>query len=319
MFPPSFRVSRRPSGAHNAMQSYSVDRRASDQSQKNGPGAPNMLQTQERSDTQVPPSAAPRCRGRRRLVARRRHLPGLSAQLRRHQRRRHRRPRRRAREARLHREPRRRRDLALAVLQVADEGLRLRRQRVPAGRPDLRHARGLRPPGRGGARARAAHHHRPGAEPHVRPARLVPGEPRQPRQPQGGLVRVGRSQTGRHAAQQLALDLRRLRLAMGAAPRPVLPAQLPGQPAGPQLPQPGRRRADARGSGVLAGARRGRIPPRCDQLLLPRSAPARQPAEARGRAQGPRFPRSTIPTPTRCTSTTTRSRRTTLSSSRCAG
>jgi alpha-glucosidase len=39
-------------------------------------------------------------------------------------------------------------------------------------------------------------------------------------------------------AQQLAVDLRRRGLALGTAPRPVLPAQLPRLAAGPQLPQP---------------------------------------------------------------------------------
>ena len=71
--------------------------------------------------------------------------------------------------------------------------------------------------------------------------------------------------------------------------RPVLPAQFPGQPAGPQLPLPCGRRADARGSGILAGARRGRVPARCDQFLLPRSAAARQSAEAEGGAPRPRL------------------------------
>ena len=127
---------------------------------------------------------------------------------------------------------------------------------------------------RGGARARTAHHHRPGAQPHFRPARVVPGEPTGSQQREVRLVRVGRPETGRHSTQQLALDLRRLGLAVGAAPRPVLPAQLPRQPAGPQLPQSRGRSADAGGSGVLARARRRWIPPRRDQFLLPRSAPA---------------------------------------------
>ena len=37
----------------------------------------------------------------------------------------------------------------------------------------------------------------------------------EPRQPQGRLVRLGRRQAGRHAAQQLAVDLRRLGLGSG--------------------------------------------------------------------------------------------------------
>ncbi len=36
--------------------------------------------------------------------------------------------------------------------------------------------------------------------PHLGPARVVPGEPREPRQPEGGLVRLGGRARGRHAA-----------------------------------------------------------------------------------------------------------------------
>ncbi len=46
---------------------------------------------------------------------------------------------------------------------------------------------------------------------------LVQGEPVEPRQPQGRLVRLGRPQARRHAAQQLAVDLRRLGLGVGHA------------------------------------------------------------------------------------------------------
>ena len=76
--------------------------------------------------------------------------------------------------------------------------------------------------------------------------RLVPGEPAEPRQPQGRLVRLGRPQARRHAAQQLAVRVRRQRLGVGAAPRPVLPAQLPQGAARPQLPQPAGDRGAAR-------------------------------------------------------------------------
>ena len=49
---------------------------------------------------------------------------------------------------RLHRGARRRRDLDLALLQVADEGFRLRRHRLPRRRSDVRHARRFRRAGR---------------------------------------------------------------------------------------------------------------------------------------------------------------------------
>ena len=165
-----------------------------------------------------------RARCRARLVARRRHLPDLPAFLRGFRRRRHGRP------AGHHRAPRPcgiargRRDLGVTVLQVADGRFRLRRQRLPRGRSDLRDARRFRPPRRGGAPPRAARDHRPGHEPHLGPAPLVPGEPAEPRQPARRLVCVGGPSTRRHAAQQLAVHLRRLRLAVGAAARPVLPA-----------------------------------------------------------------------------------------------
>ena len=61
---------------------------------------------------------------------------------------------------------------------------------------------------------------------HLGRARVVPRKPRGPRQPEVRLVRLGRCAARRHAAEQLAVDLRRRGLAMGTAPRPVLPAQL---------------------------------------------------------------------------------------------
>ena len=51
-----------------------------------------------------------------------------------------------------------------------------------------------------GARSRTQGDHRPGAEPHLRPARVVPGEPPEPHESEGRLVRVGGRARGRHAA-----------------------------------------------------------------------------------------------------------------------
>ena len=115
---------------------------------------------------------------RRRLVARLRHLPGLSALVPGHDRRRHRRSRRHHRAAAAHRLARRRRDLAVALLQVADGRHGLRRLGLLRRRSDVRHDRGFRPAGRRGAPARPQGHHRPGAVAHVRPAPLVQGKPR---------------------------------------------------------------------------------------------------------------------------------------------
>ena len=128
---------------------------------------------------------------RARVVARRADLPDLSVQLRRLQRRRRRRSARHHGAARARRLARRRRDLAVAVLHVADEGLRLRHLRLSQRRSALRLARRLRPAGRARARARTQGHHRPGVLAHFRSARVVPRESREPRQSARGLVRVG--------------------------------------------------------------------------------------------------------------------------------
>ena len=93
------------------------------------------------------------------------------------------------------RRPRRRRDLDLALLRVADEGLRLRRLRLHRRRSALRHARRFRRAGRRGPPPRPQGHDRPGAVAHLGPASLVQGEPRQPQQPEGRLVRLGRSRS----------------------------------------------------------------------------------------------------------------------------
>ena len=115
----------------------------------------------------------------------------------------------------LYRRARRRRDLDLALLHVADEGFRLRRLRLLRRRSDVRHAGRFRRADRRGAPPRPQGDDRPGAVAHLRPASLVQGKPLQPRQSEGRLVRLGRRQAGRHAAQQLAVDLRRLGLAVG--------------------------------------------------------------------------------------------------------
>ena len=77
---------------------------------------------------------------------------------------------------------------------------------------------------------------------------------------------------------------------MGHAPAPVLPAQLPQQPARSELPQPRRAGRAARRRDVLAGAGCGRLPPRRHQLLLSRRGPARQPGARRAADRGPHRP-----------------------------
>ena len=196
------------------------------------------------------------------------------------ERRRHRRSQGHHRAAALHRFARRRRDLDFALLQVADEGFRLRRLGLLRRRSDVRHAGRFRRAGRRGAPARPARHDRRGDLAHRRHPSLVQGKPVEPQQSEGRLVRLGGRQAGRHAAQQLAVDLRRLGLAVGHAPPAILPAQFPRRAARPQLPQPRSPGRAARCHPLLAGARRRRFPARHDQLLFPQPGSGGQSAAA---------------------------------------
>ena len=126
-------------------------------------------------------------------------------------------------------------------------------------------------------------HHRPGAVAHLGPS--TPGSRRAARaattrRPTG--TSGPTPQRRRHAAQQLAVDLRRRRLAMGAAPRRSTTCTI----SSPQQPDlnfhnPEVQDALLDDAALLARARRRRLPARRDQLLLPRPAAARQPAAAR--------------------------------------
>ena len=166
---------------------------------------------------------------------------------------------------------RRRGDLAVADLHEPDGRLRLRRRRLPRRRPDLRHAERPRRADRGVPRAR--HQGRPGLgpEPHERPPPVVRGVPLEPGQPEARLVRVARP------AQRLGLAVqgRRPVVDLRSRHRAVLPAQLHGRAARPQLGQPGGRGGDARRAAVLDGPRRRR------------AAPGRDPQDR----QGPAAPR----------------------------
>ena len=140
------------------------------------------------------------------MVARRRHLSGLPALLPGHERRRQRRSQGHHEAARSHIAiARRRRRLAVALLQVAHGRHGLRRVGLLRRRPAVRHDGGFRRVDRRGAPARPQDHHRSGAVALVRPASLVHREPVEPHEPEGRLVCLGRSEAGRHAAQQLAL------------------------------------------------------------------------------------------------------------------
>ena len=100
-------------------------------------------------------------------------------------------------------------------------------------RSDLRHACRFRRAGRRGPPPRPQGDHRPGAVAHLRPASLVQGEPRRAAtNAKADWYVWADPQARRHAAQQLAVDLRRLGLGMGHAPPPVLLAQFP-RPSSP--------------------------------------------------------------------------------------
>ena len=113
--------------------------------------------------------------------------------------------RRHRRAARPPRRARRRGDLAVAVLPLADGRLRLRRLRLLRRRPALRHARRLRRARRRLPRARHPGGPRLGAEPHLRPAPVVRGVALEPRRPEARLVRVARPSAGRRPAERLAV------------------------------------------------------------------------------------------------------------------
>ena len=112
-------------------------------------------------------------------------LPGLPAQLRRLERRRHRRPARHHRQGALPARAGCRRRVAEPVLPVGAGRRRLRRRRLPRRRPADRHARAVRrAPHRPAPRGHPAdRRHRP--EPHLQPARVVPGGARRPRRARG--------------------------------------------------------------------------------------------------------------------------------------
>ena len=82
--------------------------------------------------------------------------------------------------------------LAAAVLRLAAARRRLRHLRLPRGAARVRRRRGLRLPARRGAPPRHPGDHRPGAQPHLGRAPVVPGVPHRPRRPVRRLLRVAR-------------------------------------------------------------------------------------------------------------------------------
>ena len=93
----------------------------------------------------------------------------------------------------------RRRHLDLAHLPLADGRFRLRHLRLHRDRSAVRHAGGVRCAAGGRPRARSQGPARSGAEPHLRPASLVPGEPLLADKREARLVYLARSGAGRRA------------------------------------------------------------------------------------------------------------------------
>ena len=185
---------------------------------------------------------------------------------------------------------RRRRRLAVADLPLADEGLRLRHLRPHRRRAAVRHARRLRRAGRRRARARAAAAARLRPEPHVGRAPVVPRAP------------ASTTCWADEPPQQLAQRVRRAGVDARPRARPLLLPRLPARAARPRLAQPRAARGDARRAALLARPRRRRLPRRRAAPGAEGPGAARQPAEpglpARASRSTTSCCRSTAPTTT---------------------
>ena len=152
--------------------------------------------------------------------------------------------------------------------------------------PTVRHGGRLRRPRGGGPRGRPARHPRPGHEPHQRPAPVVHGVAGVRggpyadwylwRDPAGWTTRPAA------AAQQLGVVLRRSGLGVGAAARAVLPPHVPRRAARAGLADAGGRGGPVRDGPGLARPRRGRVPARRLQQLPQAPGPAVEPDRGAG-------------------------------------
>ena len=140
---------------------------------------------------------------------------------------------------RLPRRARDRRGLAQPVLPVGARRRRLRRRRLPRRRPAAGHAGRLRRDGRARctrAGIRVDRRHR--AQPHLRPARVVPGgarlRPRARRRASATSSATGTGPDGARAADGLGVAVRRPGLGAGRR-RAVVPAPLRRRAARPEL------------------------------------------------------------------------------------
>ena len=197
------------------------------------------------------------------------------------------------------------RGLAVAGHLLAQPRLGLRRLGLPRHRPLLRDPRRPRHAGARGGRPRHPHPDGPGAQPHQRPARLVRRRAERPGLDPPRLLRLGRPQARRQPAEQLGQHLRRAGLAVRRGQRPVLPAQLRGGPARPQLVERGGAPRVRRHRALLVGPRRGRLPHRRlqhdDQGQGAARQPARRPRTTRSTSSSWACAPSTTPTAPRPT------------------
>ena len=172
---------------------------------------------------------------------------------------------------------------------------RLRRRRLPGHRSDLRDAPGSRGAHRRGARARHPDHHRHRPQPRVRRAPLVPGgaRGRSRRRPERDRFwfRPGEGRTGR-AAHRLALEL------LGRPPGPARRTRTAPRRVVPP-PVRGRSSRTSTGTTRTSGRARGHPP----VLVRPRRRPACGSTPRRCSSRTRRCPRSRTsrrraPTPT---------------------
>ena len=169
-------------------------------------------------------------------------LRGARPRVRRLEPRRHRRPARADREARLHPVAGRRLPLAAAVLRLAAARRRLRHPRLPRGAARVRHRRRLRGAARRGAQARHPGHHRPRHEPHLGHPPWFEESRRNPDGPYGDFYVWSDDDTRYPDARIIFVDTEHVELDLRPGARPVLLAPVLLPPARPQLRQPGRRR-----------------------------------------------------------------------------
>jgi hypothetical protein len=152
--------------------------------------------------------------------------------------------------------PRRGRALAHAGVRLP-ELPRLRRHRLREGEPRLRLGRRSGKADRRGAQARDEGDRRPGPEPHVEPAPLVPGIGLVAHRLEARLVRLAPGRPGMGPALELGPEH------LARARRRLLLRDLLERDAGPQLPECGGAGGGEAHRPALAGPGRGRVPARC--------------------------------------------------------